>query len=66
MYGSIFEVLVYGYILLQGASLLSDGSELLLEILNPGLIGGGCSPPPRLTSNTLLAGSTLERVREKI
>ena len=31
---------IYGYCLLQGASLLSDGSEMLLEVLNPGLIGG--------------------------
>lgn len=30
----------YGYILLQGANLISAGSELLLEILDPGLIGG--------------------------
>lgn len=33
-------MLVYGYLLLQGANLLSDGSELLLEVLSPGLIGG--------------------------
>ena len=31
---------VYGYALLQGANLLSDGSELLLEVLSPGIIGG--------------------------
>lgn len=29
---------------LQGANLLSDGSELLLEILNPGIIGGVVLP----------------------
>jgi len=33
-------IVAYGYILLQGANLISDGSELLLEVLNPGLIGG--------------------------
>lgn len=33
-------MLGYGYLLLQGANLLSDGSELLLEVLSPGLIGG--------------------------
>ncbi len=33
-------MLIYGYCLLQGANLLSDGSEMLLEILDPGLIGG--------------------------
>ena len=30
----------YGYLLLQGANFLSDGSELRLEVLSPGLIGG--------------------------
>lgn len=32
--------MIYGYCLLQGANYLSDGSEMLLEILDPGLIGG--------------------------
>ena len=38
--GSLSLMLVYGYVLLQGADLISSGSELLLEILDPGLIGG--------------------------
>ena len=38
--GSIVLILSYGYMLLQGARLLSDGSELLLQVLNPGIIGG--------------------------
>ncbi|KAK9789557.1 hypothetical protein WJX73_004608 [Symbiochloris irregularis] len=38
--GSVVLMLGYGYLLLQGANLLSDGSELLLEILSPGIIGG--------------------------
>ncbi|GAQ81729.1 Calcium-binding EF-hand family protein [Klebsormidium nitens] len=38
--GSVSLIVAYGYILLQGANLISDGSELLLEVLNPGLIGG--------------------------
>jgi hypothetical protein len=42
--GSLFEAAVYAWVLLQGAGLLSEGSELLLEILNPGLIGGGPFP----------------------
>jgi hypothetical protein len=33
-------IVVYGYCLLIGANFLSDGSELLLEILDPGIIGG--------------------------
>lgn len=31
-------------LLLQGAGLLSEGSELLLEVLNPGIIGGVVLP----------------------
>ncbi|KAG1679416.1 hypothetical protein FOA52_007707 [Chlamydomonas sp. UWO 241] len=41
---SLLEVAVYGYILLQGAGLLGAGSEMLLEILNPGIIGGVVLP----------------------
>ena len=33
-------VLFYGRLILYAANWLSDGSEMLLEILNPGLIGG--------------------------
>ena len=38
--GALVEVAVYGYVLLQGAGLLADGSELLLEVVEPGIIGG--------------------------
>jgi len=34
------QVLVFGFVILSGANILSDGSELLPEILDPGLIGG--------------------------
>eukprot|EP00803_Ostreobium_quekettii_P005573 evm.model.scf_925.3 EVM.evm.TU.scf_925.3 scf_925:25438-32167(+) len=37
---SLFLLIVYGFILLRGANLLSDGSEMLLEIFPPGIIGG--------------------------
>ena len=33
-------MIVYGYLLLKGAQLLSSGSELLLEVISPGIIGG--------------------------
>lgn len=39
--GSISTIFIYGFCLLQGANYLADGSEMLLEILDPGLIGGG-------------------------
>lgn len=38
--GSLSLMFIYGYLLLIGANQLSDGSELLLEILDPGVIGG--------------------------
>ena len=38
--GTVVLMVMYGYCLLQGANILSDGSEMLLEVLDPGLIGG--------------------------
>lgn len=38
--GTLLLIAGYGYMLLQGANLISDGSELLLEVMDPGLIGG--------------------------
>ncbi|BBM97136.1 hypothetical protein MPTK1_1g03300 [Marchantia polymorpha subsp. ruderalis] len=38
--GNLFLLLVYGFCLLKAAQCLSEGSELLLTVLNPGLIGG--------------------------
>ncbi|KAF4348628.1 hypothetical protein F8388_008550 [Cannabis sativa] len=36
----MFLILVYGFLMFTSATYLSNGSELLLEILGPGLIGG--------------------------
>lgn len=38
--GNFFLILVYGYLMFMAATYLSDGSELLLEILGPGIVGG--------------------------
>jgi Ca2+/Na+ antiporter len=38
--GTLLLIAGYGYMLLQGANLISDGSELLLAVMDPGLIGG--------------------------
>lgn len=51
LYGSIVEVFVYTFILLKGAEQLSEGSEGLLEVSDPGFIGGELcqfSPPSSL------------------
>ncbi|KAM1474880.1 hypothetical protein ACFX2I_030843 [Malus domestica] len=38
--GNLFLILVYGYLMYLAATYLSNGSELLLEILGPGIVGG--------------------------
>ncbi|XP_057795925.1 sodium/calcium exchanger NCL-like [Salvia miltiorrhiza] len=38
--GSLFLILLYGYLMFLAATYLSAGSELLLEMLGPGLVGG--------------------------
>jgi hypothetical protein len=38
--GNLFLVLVYGFLMFKAATYLSAGSELLLEIMGPGLVGG--------------------------
>ncbi|XP_058100674.1 sodium/calcium exchanger NCL1-like [Magnolia sinica] len=38
--GNLFLVLVYGCLMFLAAKFLSTGSELLLELLGPGIIGG--------------------------
>ncbi|CAN1249039.1 Sodium/calcium exchanger NCL [Linum perenne] len=38
--GNTFLIIVYGYLMFLAATYLSSGSELLLEILGPGIVGG--------------------------
>lgn len=38
--GNVFLVLVYGYLMLMAAKFMSCGSEILLQIVGPGLVGG--------------------------
>ncbi|KAF7833939.1 sodium/calcium exchanger NCL-like [Senna tora] len=38
--GNVFLVLVYGYLMFLAAKILSCGSEILLQILGPGIVGG--------------------------
>lgn len=59
-----------GYILLQGAGLLSGGSELLLEVVDPGIIGGvllpclGALPDALIVLNSGLKGSQEEAAEQ--
>ncbi|KAJ0700885.1 putative calcium/proton exchanger [Helianthus annuus] len=43
-FGNLFLIIVYGYFMYLAATHLSAGSELLLQILGPGLVGGLCLP----------------------
>ncbi|GAB4846527.1 hypothetical protein Ancab_025532 [Ancistrocladus abbreviatus] len=38
--GNLSLIIVYGYLMYLAATYLSNGSELLLEILGPGIVGG--------------------------
>jgi hypothetical protein len=38
--GNLFLVLTYGFLMFKAATYLSEGSELLLEVMGPGLVGG--------------------------
>ncbi|XP_044499051.1 sodium/calcium exchanger NCL isoform X2 [Mangifera indica] len=40
IWGNLFLIIVYGYLMFIAATYLSNGSELLLEILGPGVVGG--------------------------
>ncbi|KAL6999586.1 hypothetical protein U1Q18_000745 [Sarracenia purpurea var. burkii] len=62
--GNLFLIIVYGFLMYLAATYLSNGSELLLEILGPGLIGGlflpvlGALPDAMLILVSGLSGST--------
>ncbi|KAG6689199.1 hypothetical protein I3842_11G162700 [Carya illinoinensis] len=62
--GNIFLIVVYGYLMFLSATYLSNGSELLLEILGPGVVGGlflpilGALPDAMLILVSGLSGST--------
>ncbi|KAK6946663.1 EF-hand domain [Dillenia turbinata] len=64
--GNLFLIVVYGYLMFTGAKFLSGGSELLLEILGPGIVGGlflpilGALPDALLILVSGLSGSTDE------
>ncbi|KAG6637233.1 sodium/calcium exchanger NCL-like [Carya illinoinensis] len=62
--GNIFLIVVYGYLMFLSATYLSNGSELLLKILGPGIVGAlflpilGALPDAMLILVSGLSGST--------
>ncbi|KAK9060437.1 hypothetical protein SSX86_021141 [Deinandra increscens subsp. villosa] len=61
--GNLFLIFVYGYLMFLAATYLSAGSELMLEILGPGIVGGlflpilGALPDAMLILVSGLSGS---------
>ncbi|XWS52141.1 hypothetical protein CRYUN_Cryun11dG0041900 [Craigia yunnanensis] len=62
--GNLFLIIVYGSLMFLAATYLSNGSELLLEILGPGIVGGlflpilGALPDAMLILVSGLSGTT--------
>ncbi|WJX73204.1 hypothetical protein P8452_57013 [Trifolium repens] len=63
VFGNLFLIIVYGFLMYTAATFLSNGSELLLEILGPGIVGGlflpilGALPDAMLILVSGLSGS---------
>ncbi|CAI5509723.1 unnamed protein product [Closterium sp. Naga37s-1] len=69
--GNAFLMVAYGYIILVAAKLISDGSELLLQVLDPGLIGGLFLPMLGAMPDTVLIlvsglGGSKEEAQEEV
>ncbi|KAK1414338.1 hypothetical protein QVD17_30082 [Tagetes erecta] len=69
--GNMFLILVYGYLMFLGAMYLSTGSELMLEVIGPGIVGGlflpvlGALPDAMLILVSGLSGSP-ETAQEQV
>ncbi|CAB4303941.1 unnamed protein product [Prunus armeniaca] len=69
--GNTFLIIVYGYLMFLSAKLLSNGSEILLQILGPGIVGGfflpllGSIPDATIILASGLSGDT-ERLKVRI
>lgn len=61
--GNAALLVIYGYMMLQAAQLLSDGSELLLTVMSPGIIGGLLLPIFGAFPDALLITGTCSRMQ---
>ena len=59
--GNVFLILVYGFLMFTAATYLSAGSELLLEILGPGIVGGLFLPMLGALPDAMLIMGKVER-----
>jgi hypothetical protein len=62
--GNLFLLLVYGYFMYKSATMLSEGSELLLIVSDPGVVGGLLLPIVGVLPDTILVAgiSTSESI----
>ena len=67
--GNLFLLMIYGYFMYKSATMLSEGSELLLIVSDPGVIGGlllpivGVLPDAVLVAGSLLSKSVSKEMR---
>ncbi|CAK9861780.1 unnamed protein product [Sphagnum jensenii] len=69
--GNLSLMLAYGFLLFKAAQFISNGSELLLEVMNPGLIGGLVLPILGAFPDSILIlvsgfGGTPEQAQEEV
>jgi len=70
--GLLFMTLVYGHILLKAAECIGEGSELLLTVFGPGIVGGlvipilGAIPDGMIILFSGLSGGTRDEMLSKL
>ena len=68
----LFMMVIYGYILMKGSKLISTGSEMLLLIYGPGIVGGllipilGAIPDCAIILISGLGSGTKEEIQNEI
>jgi len=67
---NVFLMATYGFLLFQAAKFISEGSELLLEVLDPGIVGGLFLPVLGAFADAMIiiaaGGGPIERVQEEV
>eukprot|EP00802_Teleaulax_amphioxeia_P006748 Tamp_06753.p1 GENE.Tamp_06753~~Tamp_06753.p1 ORF type:complete len:742 (+),score=146.07 Tamp_06753:3-2228(+) len=69
--GNLFLMAAYGFLLFTAAGLISEGSELLLEVLDPGIVGGLLLPVLGAFADCMIVlvsaiGGTVEEAQEEV
>jgi hypothetical protein len=69
--GNLFLMSAFGFLLFFAAGLISEGSELLLEVLDPGVVGGLLLPVLGAFADCMIVlvsavGGTVEQAQEEV